>query len=180
MTGINNVFTGLATVILILAVAGCTTGDVGANVNNGDAAEAKLKNAEGEEIGTARFTKAQNGVRLQLEASKLTSGTLALHIHEHGSCEPPTFESAGSHYNPTNATHGFESERGPHLGDLRNISADKGGKVEVYQFASGLSIDGQNSIVGKSLVIHTGPDDYHSQPAGAAGDRLACGVIERD
>jgi Cu-Zn family superoxide dismutase len=180
MTGTRNVFTALSMVILGLALAGCTTGDVGAKVNQGNAAEAKMKNAEGEEIGTARFTAAENGVRLQLEASKLTSGALALHLHEHGSCEPPTFESAGGHYNPTKATHGFESERGPHLGDLRNISVGKDGKAEAYQFASGLSINGQNSIVGKSLVIHSRPDDYRSQPAGDAGDRLACGVIERD
>nr|WP_274608912.1 superoxide dismutase family protein [Lamprobacter modestohalophilus] len=32
---------------------------------------------------------------------------------------------------------------------------------------------------GAALVIHKGADDYNSQPSGAAGPRIACGVIKK-
>jgi Cu-Zn family superoxide dismutase len=32
-------------------------------------------------------------------------------------------------------------------------------------------------IIGKSIVIHQSPDDYRTQPSGASGKKLACGVI---
>ncbi|WP_423200905.1 superoxide dismutase family protein [Clostridium kluyveri] len=28
------------------------------------------------------------------------------------------------------------------------------------------------------MIIHESPDDYRTQPSGASGNRLACGVIK--
>jgi Cu-Zn family superoxide dismutase len=166
-------------VALILVFSGCTTTNISAVNKSDKTAEASLKNASGEDIGTATFTENRNGLDVQLEASKLPSGTLAFHIHENGLCEPPKFESAGEHFNPTHAMHGSEASGGPHLGDLRNITVAEDGKANVRQSANGVSIDGANSIVGKALVIHRNGDDYRTQPSGGSGDRIACGVIQR-
>ena len=32
---------------------------------------------------------------------------------------------------------------------------------------------------GAALVLHASGDDYHTDPAGAAGNRIACGVISK-
>ena len=39
--------------------------------------------------------------------------------------------------------------------------------------------DEKKNIVGKAIIIHQGPDDFSSQPAGAAGPRIGCGAIEK-
>ena len=36
-----------------------------------------------------------------------------------------------------------------------------------------------NDIIGKSYIIHDCPDDFHTQPSGNSGTRIACGVIQR-
>jgi Cu-Zn family superoxide dismutase len=57
---------------------------------------------------------------------------------------------------------------------------DQNGEVNVEQLADQVTLGGAHSILGRALLIHSGPDDYKSQPAGDAGERLACGVIEEE
>lgn len=146
-------------------------------------AKAVLMNSAGEQVGAARLEEAAGGVKITLEVSHLPPGVHAFHIHAVGKCEPPDFASAGGHFNPAHKKHGMENPEGPHAGDLPNIEvgADGAGKAEFT--AAGVTLDaGENSLFqpdGTSLVIHAGPDDNRTDPAGNSGARIACGVIER-
>lgn len=161
------------------------TNEEGAEDPNATAEEevlVSLQNAEGEVVGTATLTPADTGVNIKLEGENLPPGTKGFHIHEVGKCDPPDFESAGSHYNPTDAKHGFDHSDGPHAGDLENIEVADDGTVTAEVTADKLTLDreSENTLYteeGTALVIHSDADDYTSQPAGDAGDRIACGVI---
>ena len=91
--------------------------------------------------------------------------------------------SAVDHYNPSDAAHGFDHEDGPHFGDLENIEVDEDGTVSTEIKAENVSILDENldntllTEAGTSLIIHSGEDDYVTQPSGDAGDPVACGVI---
>lgn len=141
-----------------------------------------MVNSESEEIRTATFEEAEEGVRLDLSLAGLPEGEFGMHIHEYGSATPPTFEDAGSHFNPTDVEHGVESETGPHIGDLPNLVVPESGAVDemFVLYDTTLDPEGENTLnseTGTSLIIHTEPDDYESQPTGDAGDRQAGGVI---
>lgn len=101
------------------------------------------------------------------------------HIHETGDCSAPDASSAGPHFNPTNQPHGQPDGSTHHAGDLFNVKADAQGVAMVDVRSSGLTLgDGAaTDIMGRSVVVHAMPDDYFTQPSGASGDRIACGVI---
>lgn len=138
-------------------------------------------NGEGTETGTATLTETPSGVLIKLDLGALPPNQwLGFHIHETGSCDPHGgHESAGDHFNPEGVEHGYLSETGPHAGDMPNIRTDAEGmaRVEVHNPLVTLN-EGGNSIRGRALMVHAQADDYHSQPSGNAGDRLACAVIE--
>ncbi|GAA4061793.1 superoxide dismutase family protein [Amphibacillus indicireducens] len=154
--------------------------EVGATV---DDVVVTLINQEGMQVATATLSEQKTGgVKIKLVGDNLPPGVHGFHIHDRGACVPPDFESAGSHYNPTNSKHGFDHPEGPHAGDLENITVTEDGTVSVEVEAPLVTLnpDGQNTLFtdeGTSLVIHADPDDYISQPAGNAGARIACGVI---
>lgn len=141
-----------------------------------------MQDTEGNVVATATLTEDDAGVHILLEAENLPPGTKGFHIHENAACEAPDFESAGGHYNPTDANHGFDDPEGPHAGDLPNIEVQEDGTANETVTADTVTLDqdGENSLYadgGTALVIHSDEDDYVSQPAGDAGDRIACGVI---
>lgn len=141
-----------------------------------------MMNAEGATIGTATLTQATDGVNVEISASDLPKGTHGFHIHEKGTCEAPDFETAGGHFNPTDAKHGFDNPDGPHAGDLPNLEVGEDGKVKESFLAEMVTLKkGEpNSLLregGTSLVIHAEADDNVSQPSGDSGARIACGVI---
>ncbi len=91
---------------------------------------------------------------------------------------PPT-NSAGEHFNPTNAEHGYLAAKGPHAGDMPNQHVGADGVLRAQVFNSMVQLDGgEAAIRGRALMIHGGQDDYKSQPSGDAGKREACAVIE--
>lgn len=143
----------------------------------------KLNNIEGEEVAVATLTTVDEGVKVKLTGDGFSEeGKKAFHVHEKGVCEIGDFESAGGHYNPEDKNHGKEDPDGQHAGDFDNIEVDADGKVDVEFVTDHISLDknAENTVFtedGTSLVIHDGEDDYKSQPAGDAGDRIACGVI---
>jgi superoxide dismutase, Cu-Zn family len=146
----------------------------------------KMINADRQEVGEVTLTQLPHGVLIRLnmpqKASRIPAGTHAFHVHQIGKCEPP-FTSAGAHFNPLGKKHGFLDSNGGHAGDLPNIHVSENGALTVEFMAPQLSLkQGKNNLLdsdGSALVIHARQDDYKSDPAGEAGDRIACGVIER-
>lgn len=144
-------------------------------------ATASFVNKAGMKSGSATLTSTPQGVLIEIEVSGLPpSGWVAFHVHETGSCDHATgHESAGGHFNPAEAEHGYLSSTGPHAGDMPNVWVDAEGVARAQVFNPLITLtDGDVGVTGRALMIHAKPDDYGSQPSGAAGERLACGVIE--
>ena len=91
----------------------------------------------------------------------------ALHIHENGDCTL-SFDKTGNHYNPTNQDHPF------HAGDFPPLLSGHGYAWMSF-WAPRISI---SEIIGKSIIIHKGKDDFTTQPSGQYNEKIACGVIE--
>ncbi len=149
----------------------------------GPTGKAALKNAEGKEVGTATFTPAKDGVKVQVQVANLSPGKHGIHVHAVAKCEPPDFKSAGGHFNPTGKKHGLHSPEGAHAGDMPNLTVGKDGKAKATFTAKGATLgEGEGSLFGPdgtALVIHADPDDEKTDPAGNSGARIACGVIEK-
>jgi superoxide dismutase, Cu-Zn family len=147
----------------------------------GKTAHADLQDAKGQKVGTASFWEMKEGVKISLKVSGLAPGTHALHIHNVGTCEAPDFKSAGPHFNPDGKKHGDKNPDGPHAGDLPNFVVGKNGRSKFSTVATHVTMDdGANSLFhpgGTALVVHAKADDEMTDPAGNAGDRIACGVI---
>lgn len=147
-----------------------------------NAAMASISPASGSEVsGSATFTQLEDGrVHMILEVENLSPGEHALHLHVEGDCSAPDATSAGDHWNPTDDDHGKRGDNGYHQGDISNISVGDDGIGRVDMEIEGWTIgDGSDSdILDKAVIIHADPDDFVSQPSGAAGARIACGVIE--
>lgn len=103
----------------------------------------------------------------------------AFHVHEKGDCSAVDASSAGGHFNPAAQTHGRAGSSAHHAGDMDNLQANGEGVANVDVYLHGVTLGGgaTNDIAGRALVVHAAADDYHSQPAGNAGARVACGVI---
>jgi Cu-Zn family superoxide dismutase len=145
-------------------------------------ATADLKTADGKDVGKVTLTQTQAGVRLQLALNGLAPGEHAFHVHAVGKCEPPGFTSAGPHFNPGQKKHGKENPEGHHDGDMDNVTVPANGKLDLTVVNKEITLEKgkPNSVFqdgGTALVVHAKQDDYKTDPAGNAGDRVACGVI---
>ena len=129
--------------------------------------------------GTAVFTQNGDDITLTIEIQGATPGLHAVHIHANGDCSAPDGTSAGGHWNPTGVAHGKWGEGEFHLGDIGNITvgADGTGSItlttDLWDIGTGSDVD----VVGKGIIVHADADDFVSQPSGAAGARIGCGVI---
>lgn len=143
------------------------------------AAFAKIYDANKTEIGSLALKEATKGLIAEIDLHSIPKGWHAIHIHEHGDCEADDFKSAGGHAKGAAAHHhGIHSEHGMHAGDMPNIWAGEDGEVKVHYFLKGLTVASFLDEDGSALIVHEGSDDYESQPSGAAGARIACGVLK--
>jgi superoxide dismutase, Cu-Zn family len=145
-------------------------------------AQAVFLNTEGKEIGGAILTETPHGVLIEFTVNNLPRGEHGFHIHETGSCEIPDFQSAGGHYNPHDKKHGYLIKDGYHAGDLPNQFIGADGLMRGSLFNPNITLSESDTSLfdfdGSALVVHAEADDYSSQPAGAAGTRIACAVIK--
>lgn len=150
-----------------------------------------LADVEGRVVASATFTETNSGLNIVIQStsqgdgSGLEAGMHGIHIHETGVCDPSgetPFESAGGHFNPTDASHGGLEDEESHAGDLGNIEVNDTGTfgVDIVTDKVTLEPGAANSLDdedGSAIIIHAGEDDLETDPSGESGDRLACGVI---
>jgi Cu-Zn family superoxide dismutase len=168
---------------LLSACAGADTAPVKtANKPNSLQASGLLAPTQGNTVqGTVVFKQEADGIRIIAEVSGLTRvGLHGFHIHEKGDCSAPDASSAGGHYNPHGVAHGKVGSHVHHAGDLPSLDADAQGNAKLNAVLTGITLTGEHTIVGRSLIVHADPDDYTSQPTGNAGPRVACAVIKQD
>lgn len=165
-----------------LALAVLTLGALAAPAFAADKASAVLKDPQGNEVGKVILIAVPTGVLLDVALTSVPAGDHALHIHGIGKCEPPSFKSAGGHFNPLEEEHGLMNLEGPHAGDMPNIHVPDSGKLKIEVLNPMVTLRGDNAILddnGSALVIHAGADDYKTNPSGDAGARIACGVVTK-
>lgn len=149
------------------------------------AAEAALSGTKSDTTvdGTASFVKEADGkvkLDLQLSVPLMANKSVAVHLHEHGECGNSGNDSHG-HWNPTHKQHGKWGTGEFHSGDIGNVSLDSGGKgtFSLTTDLWTLGGDSTTNILDRAVIVHSGVDDYTSQPAGNAGSRIGCGVIKK-
>jgi len=191
----TTVLTGAAVLALGLAACSSTPEQTGkakspastsrtamATTSTVQRAHVNLASASGSIVsGKLTVTPMGDGVHFRGEIGGFKpNSTHAIHIHEKGDCSAADASSAGGHFNPAGVNHGRMSTPPHHAGDMDNIVADAKGVAKVDAHASGPVLGGgaPNDAIGRAVIVHASADDYTSQPAGDAGARVACGVIQ--
>jgi len=141
-------------------------------------AEAILSPTEGSKAsGHVQFRTTDRGVEVRIELAGLEPySEHGFHIHEKGDCSAPDGTSAGGHFAPDGHPHALPPDAKRHAGDMGNVVADDAGRVSSTETFDTFSLSGPHSVIGRAVILHA-DRDQGVQPTGAAGARLACGVI---
>ena len=174
--------TCIASIVALSSLVGCSPEEpIDPPASQGILATAAMLNAAGDQVGDAILSNKEGTISIELSVADLEAGERAFHLHSIGECNAPNFTSAGGHLNPFKREHGSLNPQGQHLGDLPNLMIDEDGTGSIiFEFES--SIPELTELIfdadGTAVMLHAGPDDYLSDPAGAAGPRVACGVLQ--
>ncbi len=173
-----------ASILLLLFVVGCSQQQSknqqmdNEPSTNYSKAVAVVHPTEGNEVtGSVTFTKEDEGVRVQANFEGLSQGRHGFHIHQYGDCTASDGTSAGGHYNPTGNKHGSPTQDNRHMGDMGNLAVSEDGSATLDYVDPKIKLNGPNGIIGRGIIVHGGEDDFESQPSGAAGPRVGCGVV---
>lgn len=171
---------GLSMIGAVLILGACQDGEppVGEPLAGGQIATASLRTAQGVDAGRATAREVAGGVRFTIDAKAAPPGTHGVHVHTVGRCDPPSFESAGPHWNPTGTKHGANNPQGPHLGDLPNITIGADGRGTLAMTMAGATMASLLDADGATMMVHTAADDLVTDPSGNSGGRIACGVFQ--
>lgn len=128
--------------------------------------------------GTVRMVQLADGsVDVTVDLANVPPGVHGFHVHEKGDCGD-NGNAAGGHFNPTGTPHGAPNAAQKHAGDFGNVTADANGRVSTRFNTRSIQVEaGDNSAVGRAMILHANPDDLTTQPTGNAGGRIACGVV---
>jgi len=165
---------------LLGAASGCGPApDLGpADLGATGRAVAVLHPTEGSEVrGVVRFAETGEGVKVVAEASGLSPGPHAYHVHLYGDCTAPDGTSAGTHFNFVGSSTDPPEDIARITGNLGELVAGEEGRARHEARVELARLVGPRSIVGRSVVVHARGNDPDSPPIGAAGSRMACGVI---
>ena len=159
----------------LVAIAGCS------HMHSGAMAMALVVPTTNQTArGTVHFMDMNDGsTEVTVDLTGLAPGsTHGFHVHEKGDCSNDA-QAAGGHFNPTGAQHGAPDAASHHAGDFGNVSADEKGEVHTKFMTKSVTVKaGPASVLGHAVVVHGNPDDLKSQPAGNAGPRIACGIVQ--
>ncbi len=149
----------------------------------GPFARAKLQPKSGSQVtGAVEIARIEEGLQITATLVGAKAGNHGIHIHEKGDCGAEDASSAGGHFNPGHSRHGGSNSLLRHRGDLGNVLVTEDGRgtlVLTLPKTGDKKVDEGLDFIGKAVVVHASEDDLKSQPAGASGGRIACGVIDR-
>ena len=133
--------------------------------------------------GVVKFAQTEGGkTRVVTEITGLKEGDHGFHVHQFGNLMEGC-KTAGPHFNPEGKDHGGRDDEERHVGDMGNVTAGSDGVATLDYEDPLIQLDGEHSIIGRSVVVHADPDDHgkggheDSKTTGHAGARLACGTI---
>lgn len=170
----NNVY---SIIVIALLVISCTSEDIHEEIQHStiENAVAVVHSINSSVVsGTVNFEKVENGIRVSANLSGLTGSKHGFHIHQYGNCSAEDGTSAGGHFNPNENDHSSPESINRHMGDMGNIMADENGNASLEYVDTNIKM---YEIIGRGIIVHGGEDDLESQPSGAAGPRIGCGVI---
>lgn len=177
-------FGWLAAATVALTFTAQATAPAGALAAGSDEIKVTLQDAHGATVGTVSFRTVKKGVKVKIMLEGLPFGPHGVHIHQNAVCEAPDFKSAGPHFNPDGKQHGYMNAMGHHNGDMpASVSIGEDHRGEASFVLESISLDpaAANSLFlngGTSVVVHEKADDETTDPSGASGNRIACGVIK--
>lgn len=175
--------------VATLLLAGCGGDKPASSVPTKPAAEAQtttldtlvatLQPSSGSNVsGVVVLTREGDQLILGAAIDGVAAGEHGIHVHENGDCSAPDGSSAGGHFDPDSSPHGAPTadQAARHAGDFGNFTADN---FEQGKFSITKQSDAALEIFdGRAIIVHAKPDDLVSQPSGAAGARIACGVLK--